>query len=274
MPEEKKNRAVAFQFYPDKWLSHTRRLGDSAYRVYHELLCWMWQSSPDHCSIEATPEAVSCAIAQPLQYTKDAFADIMNAYAPLLKLEDEKWVSNGLRKEVAKQAKTRLARQKAAYAKHAAANAENNDANTPVTATLLIPTPTPTLFPTPLDLLPPTPLKPSRTRKPRKSDLSLTLEQQPLFERFWAEYPRHEKRAEAVEAWMGFVSTLADQEHVIKAASQYAEACSRRCTAKNYIALPASWIHDARWDDDYSEAKPKIPEGMHVRGAPAEGEAF
>ena len=97
-------KSPAFQFYPDKWLSHTRRLSDIAYRVFHELLCWMWANAPDQCSVEASVEAVAVAVARPAEIVGAAMADIQNQYAPLLSEQDGRWVCNGLRKEVEKQA--------------------------------------------------------------------------------------------------------------------------------------------------------------------------
>lgn len=163
------NRSPAFQFYPDKWQSHTRRLSDSSYRVFHELVCWMWQHSPDYCSIEASPAAVSCALAIPLQAVELALQEITNPYAPLLRLESGRWVSNGLRKEADKQ-KTRSERAKTgaklrwdgdakqcledanasgkqclkhANASETDANASENHANASFKQCLPTPTPTP-----------------------------------------------------------------------------------------------------------------------------------
>jgi uncharacterized protein YdaU (DUF1376 family) len=96
------NRPPAFLFYPDKWCSHTERLSDSSYRVYHKLLCWMWQSSKDQCSVTASPEAVSVAVAKPLPVVEEAMIEIMNKEDPLLKREGKRWVSNGLRKALTK----------------------------------------------------------------------------------------------------------------------------------------------------------------------------
>lgn len=111
------NRSPAFQFYPDKWQSHTRRLSDSAYRVYHELMCWMWQSSPDHCSVAARVESVSVAVAMPLECVRIAMEDIQNPDDPLLKVEGDRWVCNGLRKEALKQARRRASGVVGAYAR-------------------------------------------------------------------------------------------------------------------------------------------------------------
>lgn len=97
------NRSPAFQFYPDKWQSHTRRLSDEAHRVFHEIMCWMWQQSPDYCSIEDSHEAISCMLAMPVDKVRRAMEEIQNKHAPLFKVEEGRLVLNGLRKERNKQ---------------------------------------------------------------------------------------------------------------------------------------------------------------------------
>ena len=118
-------KSPAFQFYPDKWQSHTRRLSDSAYRVYHELMCWMWQHADDQCSIQSSTEAVACAVAMPTECVRIALAEIQNAFSPLLKEEGGRWVSNGLRKERDKQMERREKAQNSANARWEHANASH-----------------------------------------------------------------------------------------------------------------------------------------------------
>ena len=143
-------KSPAFQFYPDKWQSHTRRLSDSAYRVYHELICWMWQHSEDQCSIQASPEAVACAVAMPTECVRIAFAEIQNAFSPLLKEEGGKWVSNGLRKEREKQKERRDKAQNSANARWGDANASRKhcspDANASREQCFPSPSPSPSPF--------------------------------------------------------------------------------------------------------------------------------
>lgn len=93
----------------------------------------MWQSSPDHCSIEASEDAVACAVAMPIPCVRIAMAEINNAFAPLLKCEDGKWVSNGLRKEAEKQGLRREQAKINATArwKHAAASKKDANASIP-----------------------------------------------------------------------------------------------------------------------------------------------
>lgn len=109
------NRSPAFQFYPDKWQSHTRRLSNESYRVYHELICWMWQQSDDYCSVEMNTSAIALLLVMHEQCICKALAEIQNKHAPLLREENGRYVSYGLKKEAEKQ---KLNREK----KSAAAN--------------------------------------------------------------------------------------------------------------------------------------------------------
>ncbi len=97
------NRAPAFQFYPDKWCSHTRHLSDNAYRIYHELLNWMWLQSPDYCSVSRAEAALVVALGRSPGAISTAMAEIQNEHMPLLKEENGRYISHGLRKERAKQ---------------------------------------------------------------------------------------------------------------------------------------------------------------------------
>jgi uncharacterized protein YdaU (DUF1376 family) len=144
------NRSPAFQFYPDKWQSHTRRLSDSAYRVFHELLCWMWQSSPDHCSVSARVEAVSVAVALPLECVRIAMADIQNADAPLLKTEGDRWVCHGLRKEAEKQFNRRVKATENANARWNHATASKHDATASIPQCSSSSSPIPSSSPSPI----------------------------------------------------------------------------------------------------------------------------
>ena len=99
MKEHTESRPPAMQFYPDIWQVHTRRLSDTAYRIYHEIICWMWLQAPDYCSIPKNPETIACLLALPCDRIATALREIQNAHAPLFKEHDDKYVSNRLRKE-------------------------------------------------------------------------------------------------------------------------------------------------------------------------------
>lgn len=108
------NKSPAFQYYPDKFETHTQHLSDYAYRHFHRLLGWMWMHSPDKCSIKAEPEAVATVLAQPCERIAEALREITNEHMPLLRLKNGKWYNNGLRKEAEKQKQRRKQTSEAA----------------------------------------------------------------------------------------------------------------------------------------------------------------
>lgn len=186
-------RAPAFQFYPDKWQSHTRRLSDSAYRIFHDLMCWMWQSSPDQCSIEASPEAVACAVAAPLDKATAALAEIQIRHAPLLKEEGARLVMNGLRKERDKQQKNREVAQNNARSRweHAGAMRAHCGRNAGASIPQCIPTPIPIPIPTPI---------PTPSKKGILSERAPTIDE---FETLWNAYPsKTGSKEKSKKAWL------------------------------------------------------------------------
>lgn len=102
-----KNKSPAFQFYPDKWESHTAHLSDYAYRLFHRMICWMWQHSKDKCSIPADNALIAVLMAQPADRIADAMKEILNPAMPLLKESGGKYINSGLKKEASKQKKWR-----------------------------------------------------------------------------------------------------------------------------------------------------------------------
>ena len=240
------SRAPAFQFYPDKWQSHTRRLSDQSYRVYHELLCWMWQSSDDYCSVQNSPEAIACAIAMQTECVRIALAEIQNPFSPLLKEENGRLVSNGLKK-------ARQAQLDKSHKAKEAANARWKDANAmqthkPSNAQNANPqcTPSPTPTPTPFinTSTPQTPpVKPQRT-----SDES------PEFLSFWEAYPRKESKPQAERAFRKAMK-LTTLSEILKAIERFREVWKQ--SDPRYTPLPASWLNGHRWNDE--PAKPSQP---------------
>ncbi len=111
------NRSVAFQFYPDKWDSHTAHLSDYAYRVYHRIINWMWQHSDDYCSIKADDAAIAILLAQPCERITNAMQEIQNEHMPLLKVKGDKLISGGLKKEADKQKNRRAKAKQSAKAR-------------------------------------------------------------------------------------------------------------------------------------------------------------
>ena len=117
MGNKKLDKSPAFQFYPDKWESHTAHLSDYAYRIYHRIICWMWQHSEDKCSIQANDAAIAIVLAQPCERITDAMREINNVHMPLLKKRGNRWLSGGLQKEAIKQKERRKKAQDSAKAR-------------------------------------------------------------------------------------------------------------------------------------------------------------
>ena len=229
------NRSPAFQFYPDKWQSHTRRLDDSSYRVFHELICWMWQHSEDHCSIPASPEAVACAVAMPLQCVRIAMADIQNEFSPLLKTEGGLWVCNGLRKEQEKQKDRRQKAKENADARWNHADASNPHSKKSADASNPQCSPTTTTTPAP-------------TPTAKKSNTHLQSAEDLAAEEIYRAYPRKVAKADAIKAIRRAMkdSPVTDLLEVTKlfAASQ--------TPGSPYTPYPASWFNGRRYEDDPS----------------------
>ena len=98
-------KAPAYQYYADKFKAATRHLSRPARDIYREILDWMWLESSDFCSILCTEVAVRFAAqCTKREYEKYFLGEIMNPLQSLLKVEGNRYVSNGLRKEAEKHA--------------------------------------------------------------------------------------------------------------------------------------------------------------------------
>ena len=153
------SRSPAFQFYPDKWDTHTRHLSDVSYRIFHKIMCWMWLHSPDYFSISVDERKISKLIVESPARVKRAMKEIMDADMPLFKIEDNHYILNGLRKEADKQGHRR---NTAAAAAKARWEQSERNANAMRTHSESIPPampkpcpPSPTPSPTPIPTPPP-----------------------------------------------------------------------------------------------------------------------
>lgn len=143
---KKIDKSPAFQFYPDKWESHTAHLSDYAYRIYHRIICWMWQHSNDKCSIKADAMAISTVLAEPIDRIESAMGEINNKHMPLLKKRGEKFFSNGLKKEAKKQ---KIRRKKASESAKARWNKDLEDNKPDANASPKHSSPSPSPIPSP-----------------------------------------------------------------------------------------------------------------------------
>jgi len=99
------NKSPAYQFYPDIWDMHTKHLSDVAYRVYHNILNWMWLHAVDRCSIPDDDLKIAKFTKNTKHRVKKARKEIMDADLPLFLIEEKRLVSKRLRREAEKQQK-------------------------------------------------------------------------------------------------------------------------------------------------------------------------
>lgn len=70
------------------------------------------------------------------------------------------------------------------------------------------------------------------------------------FDRFWAVYPRHQARADALKAWTKLQPDAALVEDMLTALEWQRE---QRSWKQGFIPLPATWLRGARWRDEFHQ---------------------
>jgi hypothetical protein len=85
-----------------------------------------------------------------------------------------------------------------------------------------------------------------------------------FFERFWSQYPRKEKKKNAVEAWARL--NLTDEDFYLVMASLARQKMSDQWTRDGgkFIPHPTTWLNGRRWEDegiqgDYATTAPGSP---------------
>ncbi|MDR6907497.1 hypothetical protein J2X63_003205 [Agromyces sp. 3263] len=76
------------------------------------------------------------------------------------------------------------------------------------------------------------------------------------FEEWWVLYPRKESKGAALRAWEK-ARKLVDQGTLAKATQAYTLMCLGK--EKQFVKLPAGWLNDRKWEDDYSSARSGPP---------------
>lgn len=87
----------------------------------------------------------------------------------------------------------------------------------------------------------------------------------PLFDEFWAAYPRKVGKGSAKRRWNVARRGGADPREIIAACERFRDDCRQNGTAQKYIPHPATWLSDERYGDD--DAPLEADEGTPV--APA-----
>lgn len=77
------------------------------------------------------------------------------------------------------------------------------------------------------------------------------------FDRFWDGYPRKVGLPAARKAWRAAMRRRDDPEAIVAAAVQYRDDCRRTRRQTQYVPHPATWLNDARYNDDPGQVIPE-----------------
>lgn len=72
------------------------------------------------------------------------------------------------------------------------------------------------------------------------------------FEEFWDLYPRKIARETANKKFKEVLKNGAKPEEIIRGVEEYANYCKIKRTEKTYILHASTWLHNKRWQDDYT----------------------
>ena len=241
-----RHKSPAFQWYPDKALTDTRRLSWTAKGIYRELLDIIWMQFQRNCTIPDDDTFIASELGCDMDLWLSAKKEIMNEYRPLFKKTPQGLLSNGLKKEAQKQKEWR---EKSRVGGLKSANARKQRVNSPKGGSRVVddclqpngnslslsPSPSPTPIP-----------KDNIVRA--KKNVCKRREYSSSFETFWKIYPRKTAKGAAYDSWqkMGCEN---DSEKIIASI----EAQSRTVfagTEMRFIPLCQTWLNQERWGDE------------------------
>lgn len=94
-------------------------------------------------------------------------------------------------------------------------------------------------------------------------DAAASVKTTPDFEAFWKVYPRRDKKVSAFDAFTKIVGgkhkkiEATPARIIIAGAKAFAEYVAREGLERQFVALPASWLNEARWADEATQPKPQ-----------------
>jgi len=246
------NRSPAFQFYPAKWQAHTFHLSDFEYRVYHEMLCWMWLHSETGFTMPVDPQFIATALRMECDRIALALSRIQLPGFALLKEEGMTYVSHGLRKVMEGQNKHRQQRQEAANSRW---SKEKGKVMRPHKSRIAKAHAT----------LPVSQCSSSSSVKYKKEPPisphdHKVIEPEPKgdaewFAEFWKEWPIKKKRLEAVKAWNKLPMTIELAQKIVDAVVIQAQTAKWK---KGFIPNAPTWLNGHQWNDEVEQTE--IPE--------------
>jgi len=234
------NRPPAFQFFPKDWLDFkVQRMSLAAQGAYMKLLCFMWKDSKNQFSIIDNNDLLARAIGTTVEQWLELRQEIQQSCEPILEEKDGRLLSARLKEEVTKQRKYR--KRQSEKGKQSAQQRLNRSSTT------VEPMHQPEDHSS-------SSLKSYRERKGSRCKIDLNGHG-PSFEVFWAAYPKKEGKGACRRWWkehkpddelLGLMLAKIEQA---KQTQQWNEQGGK------FIPMPATWLNQERWDDEYHVAR-------------------
>jgi uncharacterized protein YdaU (DUF1376 family) len=79
------------------------------------------------------------------------------------------------------------------------------------------------------------------------------------FPDFWAAYPRREAKGAALDAYLAVIrASISTPDDMIAGAQRYASAVAAEGREMSKVKLPATWLNNACWHDEYRVGRPQL----------------
>ena len=103
------------------------------------------------------------------------------------------------------------------------------------------------------------PIQSNPIRNPNTKDV------QTRFERFWFEYPRKQAKVKAQAEFEKLKPDDELMEKIISSINRYKNTEQWQKDGGQFIPLPATWLHQKRWEDEITESKPRGIKEVHAQ---------
>ncbi len=80
------------------------------------------------------------------------------------------------------------------------------------------------------------------------------------FGRWWAAYPKHVKKADAIKAWAKLAPDLALRERMLSVLSVQVESEQWRKDSGQFVPYPTTYLNGRRWEDEIATARQRVVE--------------
>ena len=94
------------------------------------------------------------------------------------------------------------------------------------------------------------------TRKRNTPPTPKGVDDPPGFDEFWAEYPRHDARRKAVEAFGRLAPDAELLREMLAAVRRQRSTPQWAKDGGQFVPMPATWLNGRRWEDGGFEARP------------------